>query len=70
MKKNYLPMNLNEKHSKEQALRDTIQELKIEAGLTEVQGPGITLTIEPIIEEIQIGAPVQGRFPRTSKKTY
>lgn len=46
------------KQSKEQALRDTLQELKIEAGLTEVTGPGITLEIEPVVEDIQLGDPV------------
>ncbi|WP_066318207.1 DUF881 domain-containing protein [Bacillus sp. FJAT-29814] len=43
--------------SKEQALRDTFQELKVEAGLTEVTGPGITLVIEPVMEDIQLGSP-------------
>ncbi|MDR7076375.1 uncharacterized protein YlxW (UPF0749 family) [Neobacillus niacini] len=47
-----------QKQSKEQALLDTIQELKIEAGMTEIQGPGLTLRIEPILEEIQIGLPI------------
>ncbi|CRK80574.1 DUF881 domain-containing protein [Neobacillus massiliamazoniensis] len=46
------------KQSKEQALRDTLQELKQEAGLTEVTAPGIILKIEPVYEEIQLGKPV------------
>ncbi|MFF2445935.1 DUF881 domain-containing protein [Neobacillus sp. NPDC058068] len=46
------------KQSKEQALRDTLQELKLEAGQTEISGPGITLQIEPVIEDIQLGSPV------------
>ncbi|WHY88000.1 DUF881 domain-containing protein [Neobacillus novalis] len=46
------------KQSKEQVLRDTLQELKMEAGLTEISGPGITLKIEPVIEDIKLGAPV------------
>jgi uncharacterized protein YlxW (UPF0749 family) len=46
------------KQSKEQALRDTLKELKTEAGLTEVTGPGIILKIEPIYEEITLGDPV------------
>ncbi len=41
--------------SKEKALRDTFQELKIETGLTEVTGPGVTLDIEPVIEDIKLG---------------
>lgn len=49
-----------QKLSKEQALRDTYQELKMEAGMTEVKAPGIILKIEPILEEIQLGAPISG----------
>ncbi|MCM3726035.1 DUF881 domain-containing protein [Neobacillus cucumis] len=44
--------------SKEQALKDTLQELKIEAGLTNITGPGITLLIEPVIEDVQLGTSV------------
>jgi uncharacterized protein YlxW (UPF0749 family) len=47
-----------QKQSKEQALRDTIEELEIEAGLSEMLVPGVTLKISPILEEIQIGASV------------
>ncbi|NRD78788.1 DUF881 domain-containing protein [Bacillus sp. BRMEA1] len=46
------------KQSKEQALKDTIEELKKEAGLTEITGPGITLQIEPVLEDIKPGQPV------------
>ncbi|PFO09966.1 NgoFVII family restriction endonuclease [Bacillus sp. AFS076308] len=46
------------KQSKEQALKDTLQELKIEAGLTDITGPGITLLIEPVIEDVQLGTSV------------
>jgi len=46
------------KQSKEDALRDTLDELKLETGLTEVTGPGIILKIEPIYEEITLGEPV------------
>ncbi|WP_160720142.1 DUF881 domain-containing protein [Bacillus sp. USDA818B3_A] len=45
--------------SKEQALKDTLQELKAEAGLTEIKGPGITLLIEPVIEDVKLGTPVK-----------
>jgi uncharacterized protein YlxW (UPF0749 family) len=38
--------------SKEQALRETLNELKEEAGLTDVKGPGMILSIEPIIEGV------------------
>jgi uncharacterized protein YlxW (UPF0749 family) len=47
-----------QKHSKEQVLHDTIQELKVEAGLTEIHGPGITIRIEPIYEGVTIGEPL------------
>ncbi|TWE08915.1 uncharacterized protein YlxW (UPF0749 family) [Neobacillus bataviensis] len=47
-----------QKQSKEQALKDTLQELKIEAGLTDITGPGITLLIEPVIEDVQLGTSV------------
>jgi uncharacterized protein YlxW (UPF0749 family) len=47
-----------QKQSKEQALRDTIEELENEAGLTELLVPGLTLKIAPILEKVQIGAPV------------
>ncbi|PLS06587.1 DUF881 domain-containing protein [Neobacillus cucumis] len=46
------------KQSKEQALKDTLQELKVEAGLTNITGPGIKLLIEPVIEDVQLGTPV------------
>jgi uncharacterized protein YlxW (UPF0749 family) len=44
--------------SKEQALKETLRELEQEAGLTEIVGPGIILTIEPVYEEIHLGEPV------------
>lgn len=46
------------KQSKEEVLRSTLQELKQQAGLTEVAGPGVILTIEPVEEEIKLGEPV------------
>lgn len=46
------------KQSKEQVLRGTLDELKAEAGLTNISGPGIILTIEPVYEEIKLGEPV------------
>ena len=38
--------------SPERALKQTLEELKTEAGLTEKTGPGVILTIEPAMEEI------------------
>ncbi|MBL4952594.1 DUF881 domain-containing protein [Neobacillus sp. OS1-32] len=46
------------KQSKEQALRDTLEELKSEAGLKEMTGPGIIITIEPVLEGIKVGEPI------------
>jgi uncharacterized protein YlxW (UPF0749 family) len=43
------------KQSKEQALRETLEELKAEAGLTDITGPGVILTIEPLHEELLFG---------------
>ncbi|MGJ7910594.1 DUF881 domain-containing protein [Neobacillus sp. LXY-1] len=45
------------KQSKEKALKDTFQELKSEAGLTDLTGPGVSLQIEAAMEDIQDGAP-------------
>lgn len=46
------------KQSKEEVLRGTLEELKQEAGMTEVSGPGIVLMIEPVEEAIKLGEPV------------
>ncbi|MGG5253037.1 DUF881 domain-containing protein [Neobacillus sp. SM06] len=46
------------KQSKEEVLRETLTELKREAGLTEATGPGVVLTIEPVTEAIKLGEPV------------
>lgn len=43
------------KQSKEQVLRETLTELKMQVGLTEVTGPGIILTIKPAYEELLLG---------------
>ncbi|HJV17028.1 MAG TPA: DUF881 domain-containing protein [Bacillales bacterium] len=56
------------KQSKEAALRNTLDELKIEAGLTDVTGPGIILKIEPVNEEIQLGEPVKAVSPDLLKR--
>jgi uncharacterized protein YlxW (UPF0749 family) len=44
--------------SKEKVLRETLDELKAEAGLTEITGPGLVLTIEPVYEQIKLGEAV------------
>jgi uncharacterized protein YlxW (UPF0749 family) len=43
------------KQGKERVLRETLAELKSQAGLTEVSGPGIVLSIEPVYEQIMLG---------------
>ncbi|WP_409253619.1 DUF881 domain-containing protein [Bacillus sp. SCS-153A] len=49
--------------SQEQALRETLDELKEEAGLVEKQGPGLILTVEPSVEEVLLGAKVKSVSP-------
>jgi uncharacterized protein YlxW (UPF0749 family) len=51
------------KQSKEQVLRETLDELKIEAGLTPITGPGIILTVEPDFTEVLLGQPVVSVSP-------
>lgn len=46
------------KQSKEETLKNTLQELKVQAGMTEVTGPGIILKIEPVMENIKLGEPI------------
>ena len=53
----------NHEKNKEQILKDTLQELKKEAGLTEIAGPGLILKIEPVYEEIQLGRPAVKSIP-------
>jgi uncharacterized protein YlxW (UPF0749 family) len=49
--------------SQEQALRDTLEELKQEAGLVEKSGPGLVLTVEPSVEEVLLGEKVKSVSP-------
>ncbi|MBA4537605.1 DUF881 domain-containing protein [Bacillus aquiflavi] len=56
------------KQSREQALRETLEELKKEAGLTEVTGHGIILTIEPIFDQLPLGAPPVTISPEIFKR--
>lgn len=56
------------KQSKEQVLRETLEELKVEAGLTEITGPGLVLTIEPIYEDIKLGATAASLSPDLLKR--
>ncbi|OCA85531.1 NgoFVII family restriction endonuclease [Bacillus sp. FJAT-27225] len=43
---------------KGQVLTETLEELKEAAGMTEVTGPGIIISIEPVFEEIILGSPI------------
>ncbi|PLR80967.1 NgoFVII family restriction endonuclease [Bacillus canaveralius] len=54
--------------SKEQVLRTTLDELKLEAGITDVSGPGIVLTIEPVYEEIVLGELASDISPELLKR--
>lgn len=45
------------KTGKEQVLRETLDELRIQAGLTEAEGPGVILSIEPAFELLGEPAP-------------
>jgi len=44
--------------SKEQILKETLNELKVEAGLFEVEGPGIVINIEHVNEDLLLGKEV------------
>lgn len=55
-------------HGKEQILRNTLEELKEEAGLTEVTGYGIILSIEPNVEDILIGETITNVSPDLLKR--
>ncbi|WP_423409966.1 DUF881 domain-containing protein [Heyndrickxia sp. MSNUG] len=54
--------------SKEEVLRETLNELKVEAGLTEITGPGITLSIAPAFNLIVDGDEVPTISPDMLKR--
>lgn len=54
--------------SKEQVLRETLNELKTQAGLTEVSGTGINLVIEPAYEDVLFGGDVPAISPDSLKR--
>ncbi len=54
--------------SKEQILSETLEELKSEAGMTEVSGKGIILTIKPIEENILLGENIPNASPELLKR--
>ncbi|WP_176215209.1 DUF881 domain-containing protein [Cytobacillus gottheilii] len=54
--------------SRELALRDTLEELKKEAGLSKIEGFGIILTIEPVYEDLLMGTEVTTLSPDLLKR--
>jgi uncharacterized protein YlxW (UPF0749 family) len=56
------------KQGKEIVLRETLEELKIQVGLTDISGPGIKLSISPIEEEMLLGKPVPTISPDLLKR--
>lgn len=49
--------------SPEQALKETVDELKMQAGLTEITGPGIEVNIEPSLEAMALGQNIEPISP-------
>ncbi|WP_277585729.1 DUF881 domain-containing protein [Psychrobacillus antarcticus] len=49
--------------SAEFALKDTVEQLKEDIGLDEYTGPGLTIKVEPSLESIALGQPVEGISP-------
>lgn len=56
------------KQGKEQVLRETLDELKREAGLTPVKGPGVILTVDHDFAELVLGQPVANVSPELLQK--
>ncbi|RFU63185.1 DUF881 domain-containing protein [Peribacillus saganii] len=54
--------------SKEQVLKETLEDLKQEAGLTAVKGPGVVLIIKPVPEAIVLGEEVNNISPELLKR--
>ncbi|HZG70834.1 MAG TPA: DUF881 domain-containing protein [Chondromyces sp.] len=52
----------------EEALRETLNELKEEAGLTDISGPGIILHIQPAEESILLGEELHSISPEMLKR--
>ncbi|MEK5146483.1 MULTISPECIES: DUF881 domain-containing protein [Psychrobacillus] len=49
--------------SAELALEDTVEQLKKDIGLVEHTGPGIIIKVEPSLESVALGQPVEGISP-------
>ncbi|WP_235867429.1 DUF881 domain-containing protein [Priestia abyssalis] len=59
---------VEQNNSKKAALQQTLAKLQKEAGLTEVKGPGIILTVEPLFDESLIGQEVKSVSPELLKR--
>lgn len=55
--------------SAENALRETLEQLKTEAGLTEVVGQGVILTVEPLFTTDLTGPSIEQVSPELLKRT-
>lgn len=49
--------------SAELALQDTVEQLKKDIGLVEHSGPGIIIKVQPSLESVALGQPVEGISP-------
>lgn len=49
--------------SPEIALKDTVKLLKKEIGLEDFNGPGLTINVEPSLESVAVGQPIEGISP-------
>jgi uncharacterized protein YlxW (UPF0749 family) len=54
--------------SKEAVLRETVEELRKEAGLTEIRGQGVIVTVEPFYDENYVGPVLQTVSPYLLKR--
>ncbi|WP_110112917.1 DUF881 domain-containing protein [Bacillus sp. CGMCC 1.16541] len=52
----------------QQVLKDALNDLKKEAGLTELTGNGLVLTVEPLFDESLVGEKVEGISPELLKR--
>ncbi|MDQ0244187.1 uncharacterized protein YlxW (UPF0749 family) [Bacillus fengqiuensis] len=59
---------VEQNNSKKAALQQTLIKLQKEAGLTEIKGPGIVLTVEPLFDESLIGQEVKSVSPELLKR--
>ncbi|HWO95078.1 MAG TPA: DUF881 domain-containing protein [Bacillus sp. (in: firmicutes)] len=59
---------VEQNNSKKAALQQTLTKLQKEAGLTEITGPGIVLTVEPLFDESLIGQEVKSVSPELLKR--